>query len=248
MVSFQTAEVYNEDEDNIIGVKVKVSADNGQVIDEIQVTNKTALDELEAKLDVLDEKFVQFAEGSGMSGMSIDNILQNSSETIEINATALGGIQSDGYAKANHSHDDRYYTESEINSKLNQKAAAVHNHDDRYYTESEMDTKLNEKANTGHSHSWTRQDCTRYGYLHVSPTLRLCELTYYRENYNFSQASNWYTLHAGIIPEQYRPKGYKFAGNSNTAVQFLVTTDGDIKAISSLSGSKLIHTSVMWHY
>lgn len=31
-------------------------------------------------------------------------------------------------------------------------AAASHNHDDRYYTESEVDTKLNAKANTSHTH------------------------------------------------------------------------------------------------
>lgn len=32
-------------------------------------------------------------------------------------------------------------------------ANANHNHDDRYYTESEMDTKLGAKANTSHTHT-----------------------------------------------------------------------------------------------
>lgn len=45
-----------------------------------------------------------------------------------------------------HTHDDRYYTESEVNTKLNGKANSSHSHDDRYYTESEMNTKLNAKA------------------------------------------------------------------------------------------------------
>lgn len=70
----------------------------------------------------------------------------------------------------NHTHDDRYFTESEVTSKLNSKANSSHthsisnitdlqttlngkansshNHDDRYYTESEMDTKLDTKADT----------------------------------------------------------------------------------------------------
>lgn len=104
MVSFQTAEVYNEDQDNIIGVKVKVSADNGQVIDEIQVTNKTELDELKAKLDALGDDYVKFDDESQMSGLTIDEILTNISETININATTLNGIQSDGYAKTSHTH------------------------------------------------------------------------------------------------------------------------------------------------
>lgn len=50
------------------------------------------------------------------------------------------------FSPSSHIHDDRYYTESEINTKLNGKANSSHTHDDRYYTESEMNTKLNAKA------------------------------------------------------------------------------------------------------
>lgn len=49
------------------------------------------------------------------------------------------------YTPSAHTHDDRYYTEAEINSKLNGKSNTGHTHDDRYYTESEVNTKLNEK-------------------------------------------------------------------------------------------------------
>lgn len=104
MVTFQTAEVYNEDQDNIIGVKVKVSADNGQVIDEIQVTNKTELDELKSKLDSLGDDYVKFDEDSQLAGLTVEEILANISQTININATQLNGIQSDGYAKTAHTH------------------------------------------------------------------------------------------------------------------------------------------------
>lgn len=56
-----------------------------------------------------------------------------------------------------HTHDDRYYTESEVDTKLSGKANSTHTHvkaditdfshthDDRYYTESEVDTKLSNK-------------------------------------------------------------------------------------------------------
>ena len=60
----------------------------------------------------------------------------------------------DGKAASSHTHDDRYYTESEMNAKLNGKANASHTHDDRYYTESEMNTKLNGKANSSHTHNY----------------------------------------------------------------------------------------------
>ena len=82
-----------------------------------------------------------------------------------------------GKAASSHTHDDRYYTESEIDTKLSGKANSshthtksqitdfahthtksqitdfAHNHDDRYYTESEIDTKLSGKADTSHKHS-----------------------------------------------------------------------------------------------
>ena len=60
----------------------------------------------------------------------------------------------DGKAASSHTHDDRYYTESEMNTKLNGKANASHTHDDRYYTESEINTKLNGKANSSHTHNY----------------------------------------------------------------------------------------------
>ena len=58
-----------------------------------------------------------------------------------------------------HTHDDRYYTESEMDSKLSGKASSSHTHDDRYYTEGEIDSKvraledeLDTKSDTGHTH------------------------------------------------------------------------------------------------
>lgn len=74
-----------------------------------------------------------------------------------------------------HTHDDRYYTETEMNTKLNgkansshthsisnitnlqsaldEKAHLVHNHDNLYYTEAEIDEKLNDKAYSSHTHN-----------------------------------------------------------------------------------------------
>jgi hypothetical protein len=52
-----------------------------------------------------------------------------------------------------HTHDDRYYTESEIDLALAGKADLVHTHDDRYYTESEIDLALAGKASSSHTHA-----------------------------------------------------------------------------------------------
>ena len=66
------------------------------------------------------------------------------------------------YAATSHNHDDRYYTESEVDNALAQKAAASHthtpasigaaaashNHNGTYYTETEVDALLAQKAST----------------------------------------------------------------------------------------------------
>ncbi len=67
------------------------------------------------------------------------------------------------YAATGHTHDDRYYTETEVNSLLAGKAAANHSHsyaasshthDDRYYTESEVNNLLAGKAASNHTHNY----------------------------------------------------------------------------------------------
>jgi hypothetical protein len=44
------------------------------------------------------------------------------------NADTLDGHHADAFATSEHTHDGRYYTESEIDSKLGDKAASSHNH------------------------------------------------------------------------------------------------------------------------
>lgn len=46
------------------------------------------------------------------------------------------------YAAASHTHDDRYYTETETDSLLSGKSDTGHTHDSRYYTETEVDNLL----------------------------------------------------------------------------------------------------------
>ena len=103
MTSFET-EVYNREGENVIGARVIVSADNGQTIDEIQVTNKTQFDELKGKLDTLNEDYVQFADNSPLAGKTLDNILNNSNEWANVNAKKLGGVLASGYSKNGHKH------------------------------------------------------------------------------------------------------------------------------------------------
>ena len=73
-----------------------------------------------------------------------------------VDVTTLSGVlqsEIDGKSDLGHLHDDRYYTESEIDltittlsgnlqSNIDEKSDLGHTHDDRYYTESEVDSFL----------------------------------------------------------------------------------------------------------
>lgn len=56
----------------------------------------------------------------------------------------IDGINSDLSNKSDtsHTHDDRYYTETEIDTKLSGKSDTSHNHNSSYYTKSEVDSKI----------------------------------------------------------------------------------------------------------
>ena len=57
-----------------------------------------------------------------------------------------------GASATGHTHDSRYYTETETDTLLAAKSGTGHTHDDRYYTETEADTLLAAKSGTGHTH------------------------------------------------------------------------------------------------
>ena len=93
-------------------------------------------------------------DGNG-SGGTVLQIKQANDNNDIVNVVA-GDLKLNGVSVSTHGHDhdDRYYTESEVNSKLDGKSNTGHTHDDRYYTKSEMNTKLNGKSDTGHTHAY----------------------------------------------------------------------------------------------
>ena len=107
MVDFET-EVYNKSGDNITGVKVIIEGENAEVLDTIEVHNKTEFDalvtELNEKLDVLDETYIQVGDSS-LAGLSIEEILQNSNNDVDINATTLDGQSSSSFSQTGHTHN-----------------------------------------------------------------------------------------------------------------------------------------------
>jgi hypothetical protein len=70
-----------------------------------------------------------------------------------INAVADDDARlSDARTPTAHNHDDRYYTEAEMDTALAAKSDTGHTHDDRYFTESEVTAALGLKADSVHTH------------------------------------------------------------------------------------------------
>jgi hypothetical protein len=99
--------------------------------------------------------------GGSTEGTNLFTFNGSAAKSINITPSAIGA------AASSHNHDDRYYTETEIDAKvlelnnsIDGKAASGHNHDDKYITPSAVDTKISTalvsvlkykgtKANTG---------------------------------------------------------------------------------------------------
>ena len=95
--------MYHEDNDNLIGAEVIVY-DGDTPIDSILITSKSSYDELVEEMANLSSRFVSFHEQSELSGKTIEEILANSENETDINASLLNGHTPNYYAKASHNH------------------------------------------------------------------------------------------------------------------------------------------------
>ena len=108
---------------------------------------------------------VTLPSGGGTLARTVDNVasatklqtartltIGNTGKTFDGTGPVSWTLSEIGAAASGHTHDDRYYTESEITSLLSGKSDTGHTHDDRYYTESEITSLLSGKANSSHTH------------------------------------------------------------------------------------------------
>lgn len=125
-------------------------------VDESSITTNTS-DELSIKEEGVQASHLAAnidASSKGFNADKVDNCDVDDSTTSTTTLWSSQKISSELSTKAplSHSHDDRYYTETEIDNLLAQKASVTHNHDDRYYTETEVDNLLSQKASVTHTH------------------------------------------------------------------------------------------------
>ena len=130
-----------------------------------------------------------------------------------------------GYPPSSHTHDDRYYTESEVNNLLNGKAASSHTHDDRYYTESEVNNLI-----------WNEIHVKEYSAdnVSVSTGTKTQEFSIALPGYwivGLVQASIENASSGGINSSQCSIYGYGFYSQSTAYVRFRAWADAKVKVI-----------------
>ena len=125
-----------------------------------------------------------------------------------------------------------------------------HNHDDRYYTESEIDTSLAGKSDTTHTHTtWTEIELDTRATLFVNTAIQMCELRYSR-SFSSATAGTLYSWGTGLVPADYRPSAQVQGAFDQNGV-LIVTADGDVKGkfyVGWSGTSTACKGSVMWHY
>ena len=129
----------------------KVDVQEGKVLSSNDFT-----DAEKAKLDGLSNYELPIASTSSLGGIMVGEGLAITNGIL----SATGGGEAESvqwdnvlnkptaFTPSEHNHDERYYTETEIDNKLTNKADSNHNHDSRYYTETEVNTLLGSKVDT----------------------------------------------------------------------------------------------------
>lgn len=127
-----------------VDIEINSDEEDGVWVNEYGLTEQSSLNTVvyyhEKKLENIDDGANRTVVDSSLSSSS-KNPVQNN-----VVNSALNG-------KANSSHSHSISNITNLQSALDSKSETGHTHDDRYYTETEMNTKLNGKANSSHTHT-----------------------------------------------------------------------------------------------
>ena len=125
------------------GSATKATQDaSGNVIVDIYETKSDALAKLEQAKSYADTAATNVKNDLLNGAGEAYDTLQELGLLIDENHDAIDALETIATNKADkdHTHDDRYYTESEIETKLSAKSDTTHTHNDIYYTKSEFDS------------------------------------------------------------------------------------------------------------
>ena len=188
----------------------------------------------EKKLENIDDGANKTVVDSSLSSSS-KNPVQN-----KVVNSALNGKSNTGHE---HTSDEIHYAYDQnvsVTTILENKAPKHHTHDDRYYTEAEIDEKLNGKADSNHRHndvSILKQVDNDWGALPVWYMIKngWCILQWenpiiYLKSNNISIPTNsWFKLGNVPVPQTGRAV-YQQLTTSNTHIRIQITGGGVLQS------------------
>lgn len=132
-------------------IEINPDVEDGMWVSEYGINRQTDVNcyvyDHEKKLENIDD---------GANKTVVDSSLSSSSKNPVQNKVVNSALSGKSYIGHEHTSDEIHYAYDQnvsVTTILENKAPKHHTHDDRYYTEAEIDEKLNGKADSNHRHN-----------------------------------------------------------------------------------------------
>lgn len=176
----------------------------------------------------------------------VDSSLSSSSTNPVQNKIVTNALN----GKANSSHSHSISNITNLQSALDSKSDTGHTHDDRYYTETEMNTKLNGKANSSHTHTASQiSDLTVSTHilangarLYKYGKIVMCVL--FNVAFSGKKAYTWNDLFTNI-PSTYQPIGGTNPIYAHSS-EIMLSVQGSIIQIYPNKTSGSVFNTLVW--
>lgn len=219
-------------------IRLHPDVEDGMWVSEYGINRQTDVNcyvyDHEKKLENIDDGANKTVVDSSLSSSS-KNPVQN-----KVVNSALNGKSNTGH---NHTSDEIHYAYDQnvsVTTILENKAPKRHTHDDRYYTETEIDEKLNGKADSNHRHndvSILKQVDNDWAALPVWYMIKngWCILqwedpiSYLKSNNIPIPTNSWFKLGNVPVPQTGRAV-YQQLTTSNTHIRIQITGGGVLQS------------------
>ena len=256
MVNYKTRVFCEPEDGDSLGAEVRIYGEDGEKIDTILITTESQYQQLATRIENIDDTYIDINELQNLLGDTENN-------TLNINATTLGGFGSDSFAKLNHTelhqgvfapvaHDStsetyglgsstkygHVKTIDNLTTATNISGEALSAHQGKVLNEAIASVR-NELL------TWSTQKVSEYGVLQINRALRLCSFSYYRTGYNVKSGTK--NLHKATSIKNYAPPHSIMLPWQNFFLKIEPTGDIDLIASENKSNTSVIGYA-MWKY
>ena len=258
MVNYKVRSFYEKDT-GTAGADVIIFDSQGDEIDTLLITTESTYNDLVEQLEGIDERYLDRTD--------ILEILQNTVDIVNINATTLNGLSSDNFASNGHNHDTLYAPKNHVNvlgnASTNGHAKIINNLTTASYRDGEALSAYQGKLLSDRINN-VISSVSNWEYLNLATLDNNCLKTYVNRslrvvyatiddviNYKVSRDKNNYVATRERVISGYRPKQPVYFATHTPYTTGLIQTDGKIYGKSIWSNDKsdlALNGSCWWVY